>query len=139
MRITLVGNPIALARPRFCKSDNSVYDSQKAQKVLTRNYLLSYLLKSESKVQSEFERCRYHVKLNFRFYRPPSLRGKTDEELIKMPHVIKPDLDNLVKYILDCGNGILWYDDSQIFKIHAEKTYSNGPRTEIEVNRIYEI
>ena len=31
------------------------------------------------------------------------------------------DIDNLVKAVLDAGNGIAWADDSQIVKIEAEK------------------
>lgn len=42
------------------------------------------------------------------------------------------DLDNLLKHILDCGNGILWVDDSQITMystvgLHLDRDH---PRTE---------
>ena len=47
-------------------------------------------------------------------------------------HVNKPDIDNLIKFVLDCGNNILWEDDSTICQIEAVKRYCKYPRTEIE-------
>jgi hypothetical protein len=46
-------------------------------------------------------------------------------------HVKKPDVDNLIKYYLDCMNGICYLDDSQVSIAHAIKLYSPTPRTEI--------
>jgi len=42
----------------------------------------------------------------------------------KVPSV-RPDLDNLVKTILDASNKLVWDDDSQIVKISAMKTYAD--------------
>jgi Holliday junction resolvase RusA-like endonuclease len=50
------------------------------------------------------------------------------------PHTSKPDGDNLEKLYFDCGNGILWEDDSQITKLlFKEKKYGSNPRTEITI------
>lgn len=38
-------------------------------------------------------------------------------------HVKKPDLDNLVKAVLDAGNGVLFKDDNLICGINASKHY----------------
>ena len=43
----------------------------------------------------------------------------------------KPDIDNLLKFILDCLTGILFDDDSQIIEVKAKKFYSETPRTVI--------
>lgn len=37
--------------------------------------------------------------------------------------VVKPDLDNFLKAVMDAGNGILWQDDSQITFIATNKVY----------------
>ena len=47
-------------------------------------------------------------------------------------HLKKPDIDNLIKFVLDCGNGILWKDDCLIFQIEALKKFCKYPRTDIE-------
>ena len=36
----------------------------------------------------------------------------------------KPDIDNIVKIILDSLNGIAFKDDNQITKIEVEKVYT---------------
>ena len=46
-------------------------------------------------------------------------------------HTKKPDIDNYIKLILDVMTGIVYKDDSQIWRIDAKKMYSDDPRTEI--------
>lgn len=45
--------------------------------------------------------------------------------------IIKPDLDNYIKSVLDGLNGLAFEDDNQIIRIDAIKLYSDHPRTEI--------
>ncbi len=49
----------------------------------------------------------------------------------QMPVIKKPDIDNVMKSILDGLNTIAFEDDSQVYLIQAEKWYSNRPRTEV--------
>lgn len=37
------------------------------------------------------------------------------------PDTRRPDVDNLMKAVLDAGNGILWMDDSQVVRVVASK------------------
>jgi Holliday junction resolvase RusA-like endonuclease len=72
----------------------------------------------------------YTVTFVFTFYRA-SISVYRDGWGFGRPHTQKPDIDNLVKFYLDCGNGILWYDDSKIDKVTAIKTFGNENRTEM--------
>jgi Holliday junction resolvase RusA-like endonuclease len=48
-------------------------------------------------------------------------------------HIKKPDLDNLVKAVLDALNGLAWRDDAQIHTLHISKVVAAGdeqPRDE---------
>lgn len=45
----------------------------------------------------------------------------------------KPDLDNLVKMVMDALNGVVWLDDSQVWQIVASKGYSDKPKTTIRL------
>lgn len=48
---------------------------------------------------------------------------------------VKPDLDNLAKGILDCGNGVLWIDDAQLVRLSLEKQYGDKPGVWLCVTR----
>lgn len=51
-----------------------------------------------------------------------------------MPHMAKPDIDNLVKGLFDSLNGVAWADDNQVFKItNTQKVYSEYPGIEFGI------
>jgi Holliday junction resolvase RusA-like endonuclease len=54
-----------------------------------------------------------------------------------MPHIAKPDIDNLVKGLFDSLNGIAWADDNQVYKItNTQKIYSEYPGIEFGIEFI---
>jgi Holliday junction resolvase RusA-like endonuclease len=55
------------------------------------------------------------------------------KENAPLVHSKKPDLDNLVKFVLDALNKIYWVDDAQIYSMRAGKLYDLYPRTEIQI------
>lgn len=69
------------------------------------------------------------LKVCFYFSAPKS---KKDAE---MRHTKRPDVDNLVKFVLDSLNGTFWKDDCIVFWIESKKLYTiaGRPRTEIEI------
>lgn len=48
----------------------------------------------------------------------------------------KPDIDNVVKSILDASNGIVWVDDSQVVVITVRKLYHAEPCVVIAVRPV---
>ena len=69
------------------------------------------------------------VELEFIMPRPKSHfgTGKNDGKLkptAPTQHLHTPDLDNLVKFVLDAMNGKFYIDDSQIVSIICSKTFS---------------
>ena len=42
----------------------------------------------------------------------------------QLKHMVKPDVDNVVKAVLDAMNDCVYWDDSQVFKIEVEKQYT---------------
>ena len=59
-----------------------------------------------------------------------------NEKLIKLPHTKKPDIDNLIKFVLDAlqGHNGYFLNDSQVVRIFAEKIYTDyNPHTEIMI------
>lgn len=45
----------------------------------------------------------------------------------------KPDLDNVVKAVLDALNGVAYKDDARVVGIHSMKVYSDNPGVLVEV------
>ena len=66
---------------------------------------------------------------------PKSWPKKIKQEAIdeeRFPNV-KPDLDNVVKAILDALNGVVYRDDAQVINLVATKRYSTDPRVEVYI------
>lgn len=50
------------------------------------------------------------------------------------PDARRRDLDNVIKSVLDSGNGVLWDDDSQVVEIHARSSVDRiNPRVEVKI------
>ena len=48
----------------------------------------------------------------------------------------KPDLDNLVKLVLDALNKVFYVDDSQVVELSCSKKFANIPRTEVIIKKV---
>jgi Holliday junction resolvase RusA-like endonuclease len=75
------------------------------------------------------------VQVNIKYYFVPQNYEKIQNiESENIPHIKKiGDIDNLNKFLLDIGNGIIWEDDTQIYAANVMKLYSKHARTEINV------
>lgn len=49
---------------------------------------------------------------------------------------VKPDLDNVMKAVLDALNSVVYADDSQVINMVATKRYSSDPRVEVYVHEV---
>lgn len=59
------------------------------------------------------------LRLEFVLPRPKRLKGTL------VPHASKPDIDNLVKAVMDAmGDCGVWADDAQVAELHASKQYA---------------
>ena len=68
------------------------------------------------------------ILLNFYLPRPKSVSEK------KRPlPIVKPDIDKLIRCILDALTGIYFTDDAQVCEVRALKRYGDTPRVEIFV------
>jgi Holliday junction resolvase RusA-like endonuclease len=47
----------------------------------------------------------------------------------QIPHIKKPDIDNLAKFVADCLNRLAWRDDCQVVALNAIKAYAENPAT----------
>lgn len=78
------------------------------------------------------------VRMTF-FFQPPKSYAKKRRELLiaegrPMPH--KPDIDNLVKAVLDACNGIAYKDDAAVVEIDAKKRYGQDDGVQVTIERL---
>jgi Holliday junction resolvase RusA-like endonuclease len=128
--LDLFGDPVAKARPKFCRQGKFVrtYDPQDKLKEGIQWQLRS-LYKNDP--------LTIPLALDIIFFMPisKSLSGIKKRQMANgiIAHVKKPDLDNLNKFYMDCMNKIVFNDDSQIVEIRAKKIYSNKSGTLIRI------
>lgn len=131
INFTIPGIPVAKGRPKFFKRGDFVgtYTPKK-----TGNFenLVRLAYREVSNVVYE---CP--VKLYAEFYFPiPSSWSKKKKEIAateKVPCVTRPDIDNILKSVLDGLNTVAFKDDNQIHIIVAKKLYSPNPRSVIQL------
>lgn len=129
-RYRVDGEPIALARPRYGK--NRVWDAQK-------NLKLHYGLDITN--QHADERLflgPLQIEIAFYFPFPKNMSQRKKDEMRYNFRPIKPDIDNLIKWVLDVCNGILYEDDAIITSLSAYKMYDDVARTEFVIHELYE-
>ena len=125
--IIIWGKPIAKKRPRFARRGKFVvtYNCQETEEG-------RWLWEAKHQIKHKAEKGKaVALKCWFIFDFPKSMSKKKRAEAV---HTKKPDLDNLVKFVKDCLNGIAWHDDSQVVSLVAKKMYAyegEGARTEI--------
>jgi len=125
------GNPKSKGRPVFSTKGGKIraYTSKK-----TSSFENLVKLRAQKVIEKPFKKG---VGLSIKFYlsRPKRLIWKTKP----MPLIFcyrRPDIDNLVKAIVDGLNGIAFKDDAQIVKLYCEKYYHSGdgsPQTTISI------
>ena len=121
---------IGKQRPRFTKWGGT-YTPDK-----TRNYETMIWLKFKEKYKNEPSDKPMKAIIVFMFEPPKSLSAKKREKLLLEAYTKRPDLDNLVKSVLDGLNGIAYVDDNQITDIDARKAYGLFDSIYIELEEI---
>ena len=69
---------------------------------------------------------------------PPSYSKKRTEACLNdsEKHTKRPDLDNVVKAVIDGMDKIVFDNDSQITSIHATKVYGQVAKVEVMVKQV---
>ncbi|HFD6100900.1 TPA: RusA family crossover junction endodeoxyribonuclease [Staphylococcus aureus] len=76
------------------------------------------------------------IELDFYFPLLKSWSKKKKSEMVGQYKVTKPDIDNLIKTVLDACNGHVWKDDNQITEITSSKRYGIEPKIIIRIEEI---
>jgi Holliday junction resolvase RusA-like endonuclease len=126
MRLFIHGKPIAKKRPRFARRGKHVvtYNDQETAEGL-------WILEAKKQIAEKLN-GPVVVEVVFSMPRPKSHFGTGRNAGILKPsapkeHTQKPDIDNLIKFVLDCLNHCgVWHDDNDVVRIVARKLWSPG-------------
>ena len=124
LTINIPGAPIAKKRPRFARRGKFVttYNDQQTEegKFIC---LMQTQLNGHKPIPTGTP-----ITMEISFYMPFPASMSAKKRKVAY-HTKKPDLDNMIKFVKDCANGVLWHDDSQVMGIKASKIYSDEPKT----------
>nr|DAT25501.1 MAG TPA: Endodeoxyribonuclease RusA [Caudoviricetes sp.] len=126
IEFTINGECVPKARPRFSKFGH-VYTTPK-----TRAY--ENIVKStaiDNRVPCVTTALRVELVIYKSIPKSFSKAKRKQANEGKIFPVVKPDIDNYVKSVLDGLNGVLFVDDKQIVDFRAVKRYSDNPRVEV--------
>ena len=135
MRFTIPGEVIPQGRARFARTRTGVrtYDPAKSREYKTFVQWSTHELWPEKPLDGP-------LSVRIVEYRaiPESWSKKRRAEALAgvIRPTGRPDMDNVIKAILDSLNGRMWRDDSQVVSLHAEKRYGEIPRAEVEIEGV---
>ena len=135
MRFTIPGEVVPQGRPRFARTRSGIrtYDPAKSRNYKTFVQWSTHELWPEKPLDGP-------LSVRIVEYRaiPESWSKKRRAEALAgvIRPTGRPDMDNVIKAILDSLNGRMWRDDSQVVSLHAEKRYGEIPRAEVEIEGV---
>ena len=125
------GEPRGKGRPRFSKTGHTYTDSE------TRAYenkIVAYYRKQLGGFRwpdSTFVSVQVTA-----YYPIPKSATKAATAAMREGTMLpsrKPDIDNVMKIVLDALNSVAYKDDSRVVRVEAQKVYSDMPRLEIRM------
>lgn len=121
MKYIIPGDPIPLMRARSSHNSSRPWDPQKKSKASTGIYI----------ARDHCNRPYYQgpLELNITFFFP---KEKKEGQY----HYQKPDLSNLIKFIEDVAESILYDNDCTIASIVAQKLWAKESRTEFTITEL---
>ena len=133
MRFEVAGEVIGKGRPRFTRQGRT-YTPKKTldyEKTIKRAYTskYSYLSKKSLRIKicAYLEVAKSHSKVK--------KQKMLDNEL---QCTKKPDVDNIVKVVLDALNKVAYQDDTQVVEVIAIKRWSDESRLKVIIEEIGE-
>ena len=138
IKFTVYGKPIGKQRPRFDRRGGHMYTPKETvmyEKAIEEACLLA-MKNGDLLSFNPDEALAVRVDAYYPIPQSWSKRKKEQAVIGLLAPVSKPDIDNVLKSILDGAQGIAFYDDKQIVEAGIKKYYSNEPRVEVTITTI---
>lgn len=133
---TVYGEPVAKGRPRFSTRGKFpvAYTPEKTKTYESEVGMMAKAAMGASEALDGALEAFIYVT----FPVPASYSKKRTEACLNETekHTKKPDLDNVVKSVIDGMDKIVFLNDSQITSIHATKVYGEIAKVEVLIKQI---
>ena len=142
MEFSIPGAPVAKARPRFSRRGGFVMTYRPSKEVAAEARLRAFVQEQMRNQHLEMLPAGAPLVVSCEFdFAPPKSWGKRRKlGCLGQPHISKPDLDNLIKFVLDALNGVVWADDRQVAAYgECVKLWTETPMTRITVETLQEV
>lgn len=127
------GKPMGKARPRFYRGRAVTPEETREYESLTA---ILYLCAARDKKFEDKQPLRLFIDAYYPIPKSISKKRRAEIENGCVLPSCKPDIDNVVKIILDALNGVAYHDDSQVVEIHAAKHYADDPKVSVIVESV---
>lgn len=141
LTFNIPGAPKAQARPRFSvikskktgKSHAVAFDPKESKD--HKNWIRFCATDAMKICGWQYTEKALVVEIEAYFEIPKSKTNKFKQQALEgniLP-VVKPDLDNIAKGVLDALNTVVFKDDSQIVELTVRKFYNDEPYTKVNI------
>ena len=128
---TIPGPPRGKGRPRFARRGAGVATYTDDRTAAYENLVTLAFRQEQQKAMSGPVMLEVHA-----FFPIPksASKAKRHEMMIdKIYPTVKPDLDNVIKAVLDGLNGVAFEDDKQVVSIISSKHYDETPHVQVHI------
>ena len=130
--ITIPGKPRGKGRPRFSRATGRTYtdDATAVYENLVKTIWMTVVGKRLDGELSVGIEAHYAIPTS----KPKKMQAAMRDGSVRP--TTKPDIDNVIKAVLDGLNGVAYADDAQVVELSASKCYSDDPRVVVIVEDV---
>ena len=117
LHVTIPGKPIPAARPRVTRYGTYIPKPQQEYMEILKSSIATAMHSQ----RCEIARTGVPVELVVSVHVPWPKGARKSDAITTVPLVTRPDGDNYLKMAMDAGNGVIYEDDSQVWRMTVEK------------------
>ena len=134
LTLTVPGEPMGKQRPRRASNIRGTYTPQKTlnyETLIKELFIIKY---------PDFKPIEGAVEISIGIYLTiPKSKSKKKQEEMAMDTIKalkNPDVDNVLKIVMDALEGLAYRNDNQVVTAHPTKRWSNTPRIDIKIQDV---
>lgn len=133
---TVPGPPKGKARARTVHTGGRTFSYTPEGTVLYENLVKTCFCQTRAQPFNADEKLRANIIAYYPIAESSSKKKRQQMLAGLIRPTKKPDLDNVIKSILDALNKVAYHDDTQIVSLSVEKFYSDSPRVEVSISNL---